>query len=510
MIESDLDLLRKYSREGSEAAFAEVVRRHVDLVFSVALRKVRSQHLAEEVAQSAFLDLARSIHRLKPDTVVSAWLYQVAHRTAVDAVRRETRREAREQIAANMSALDCSTDSVQPDWGQIEPLLDDEMAGLPEADRVAIVLRFFEGKSFSDVGRAIGLSDDAAQKRVSRALEKLRGGLQRRGVTVGAGALLTLISTQAVQAAPVGLASSVVAAVASATLAGGGVAVVAAKAVAMGTVQKTAIALAAVATIGVAGYQTHKSHRLERELAAMRERVAAGPETLAEGGAGTAGAAVAPERSSKPELESLNAAWAGLQAERDRLIAQRDAAERLARMYKEVASSREAVAATNVFPTARHVTAARGRLMRRSVLLQEASKDKRQEPLSPEEEEAMTSGAVAMMREVTLLAEAELRFSSRMQEPKDPVDDLTVFAFGALDLDERQFRQVYGLLRELENDAARLGPIGRDPSEEERAALKALKAGGEEKLKALLTPEQQRWFQLLEPYLPLVRPQPGR
>lgn len=509
-MESDLDLLRKYSREGSEAAFAEVVRRHVDLVFSVAFRRVRSQQIAEDIAQSAFLDLARNIHRLKPDTVVSAWLYHVAHRTAVDAVRRETRREAREQVAADMSALDSHPDPARPDWRQIEPLLDDEMAGLPEADRVAILLRFFEGKTFNEVGRAIGLSDDAAQKRVSRALDKLRGGLQRRGVTVGAGAMLTLISTQAVQSAPAGLASSVVATVASATMAGGGIAVVAAKTVAMGTGQKVAMALAAAAAIGVAAYQTQKSHRLERELAATRERAEARGEALSGGGGGVAGAGVVPDRSPRPESGLPDPVRARLQAERDQLIAQRDAAERLARLYKEVATSREAAGMTNQFPTARHVTAAMGRLMRKCVLMQEALKARRMEDLSPEEQDVLKAGSVAMMGEVTTLAEAELQLSRRAQEPKDPVDDLTVFAYGALDLDEQQFQKAYSLLRGLQSDAARLGGSGRELSGEEQAALKALKAGGEEKLKALLTPEQQRLFQLLEPYLTLVRLQPLR
>lgn len=506
MTESDLDLLKKYSRDGCEAAFAEVVRRHIDLVFSVSLRNVRSQQLAEEIAQSAFLDLARSISRLKPDTVVSAWLYQVAHRTAVDAIRRETRRQAREQMAVNMSALDSSPDPGQPDWRHIEPLLDGEMAGLQETDRVAILLRFFEGKSLSEVGRAIGLSDDAAQKRVSRALEKLRHGLQRRGVTVGAGALVALISTQAIQAAPVGMASTVVGAVASSTMVGGGIAVAAAKTVAMGTVQKAAVALALAGSIGVAAYQTHRCARLERELAATRERAAVNAEAPSPIGSANTGSGTSLS-AGKSAPDSIDAARAELQADRDRLVAQRDAAERLAQMYKEIATSREAAVATNQFPTARHVTAARGRLTRKTVLLQESLKGKKSEDLSPEEQMLMRSGGVALMAEVTTLAEADLQLSRRAQEPKDPVDDLTVFAYGALNLNEQQFHQVYSLLRSLENEAAVLSGFGRKPSQEEQAAINA---AGEEKLKALLSPEQQGLFQLLKPYMTLVRFQPPR
>jgi RNA polymerase sigma factor (sigma-70 family) len=496
MIESDLDLLNRYSREGSEAAFEEVVRRHVDLVFSVAIRKVRSQQLAEEVVQSAFLDLAKCIHRLKPETVVSAWLYQVARRTAVDAVRREARRATREQMAVHMNALDSSSDPIQSDWAQVEPLLDDAVAGLQEPDRIAILLRFFEGKSFAEVGRAIGLGEDASQKRVSRALDKLRGALQRRGVTVGAGALVTLISAQGVQSAPVTLASSVATVVASGTIAGGSVAVVAAKAAATGTVQKVVMALAAATTLGVAVYQTQNVHRLERELATLRQR----SEVAAHAGADRAGQA--PEAASQAEAQSLNAAWTELQAERDRLVAERDAAERLARLYKEVTTLRPSDGAVPAYPTARHVTAALGRLLRKNVLVQEAFKGKRFEELSPEEQEVMRNGGVAILREVATLTEAEHQLSQHAQEPKDPIDEMTVFAYGALDLNEEQFRKVYALVRELQGEVAGLVAGGRDPSEEERAMLKA-KGGG--LLRAVLSPEQQRVFQLLEPHLSLVR-----
>lgn len=508
-METDFDLLLKYSREGSEDAFAEVVRRNVDLVFSVAFRKARSPQLAEEVTQSAFLDLAKNINRLRPGTVVSAWLYQVAHRTAVDAIRREMRRQAREHVAVSMSASDFNPDFAQPDWKQIEPILDDEMSALQEADRVAVLLRFFEGKSFSEVGRAIGLSDDAAQKRVCRALEKLRTGLRRRGVTVESGSLVALISTQAVQASPVGLVSSVVGALGSVTIASGGMAVAAAKTVAMAAVQKIGIALVAAGSLGVAAYQTQKCHRLERELAAIREHASANADVSAGGGADAAGAVARRDASNKSEDNSPEASQARLQAERDRLIEQRDAAERLSRLYKEVATHREAAGATHELPTPRHVKAAMGRLMRKSVLMQEALKGKKPEELSLEEQQAMQSGGVAMLGEVAALAEAELQWSRQTLEPRDPIDDLTVFAFGALDLQEEQFQQVYSLLRELQSDASALGGFGREPSGDEQEALKALNAGGAERLKALLTPEQQRLFQLLRPYMTLVRAQPA-
>jgi RNA polymerase sigma factor (sigma-70 family) len=105
MNETDLELLGHYGRERSEDAFAELVRRHLDLVHSAALRQVRSPQLAEEVAQSAFTDLARNARRLAPDTILTAWLYQVTRRTAIDVVRREARRQLREQVASEMTAM---------------------------------------------------------------------------------------------------------------------------------------------------------------------------------------------------------------------------------------------------------------------------------------------------------------------------------------------------------------------------------------------------------------------
>src|SRR5271169_1613902 len=119
MTPTDLDLLRDYAEKHSEPAFADLVQRHLNLVFSAALRQVRSPELAEEVAQSVFVDLARNSAGLTPDTVVAAWLYQVTRRTAIDVVRRESRRQLREQIAADTNQMNPSS----PEWTAIEPLL---------------------------------------------------------------------------------------------------------------------------------------------------------------------------------------------------------------------------------------------------------------------------------------------------------------------------------------------------------------------------------------------------
>ena len=200
MSDNDLQLIERYARHHAEEAFTEIVRRHLDLVHSAAFRQVRSRQLAEEVAQSVFTDLARGAGRLAPDTVLTAWLYQVTRRTAVDVVRREARRQLREQIATEMDTLNATT----ADWTHIEPLLDEAMSALDETDRTAVLLRYFENRSLREVGQTLGTSDAAAQKRVSRAVERLRGFFAERGVAVGASGIVVAVSANAVQAAPVG------------------------------------------------------------------------------------------------------------------------------------------------------------------------------------------------------------------------------------------------------------------------------------------------------------------
>src|SRR5262249_16073295 len=182
MTPGDLELLERYAKEGSEDAFAALVHRHLDLVYSAALRQVHSPQLAEEVAQSVFTDLSRSARRMKPDTVLTAWLYQVTRRTAVDVVRRDSRRQLREQLAVELTDIHAHPSL----WSQIEPLLEEAMENLDPVERTAILLRYFEERSLREVGQRLGTSEDAAQKRVSRAVERLREFLSQRGVTVGA------------------------------------------------------------------------------------------------------------------------------------------------------------------------------------------------------------------------------------------------------------------------------------------------------------------------------------
>ncbi len=202
---NDIDLLRQYSQEGSEQAFAALVDRHLNLVYATSLRQVRSPELAEEAAQSVFLSLAKNAGSMKPNTILTAWLYRVARHAAIDLVRRESRRQVREQMAFQLANM--KSDS--PEWAQIEPLLDEAMEALEESDRNAILLRFFQNKSLREVGEILGTSEEAARKRVSRAVEQLRSLFSRRGAVVERPAWRAVLSAHAAHAAPAGLGAAI-------------------------------------------------------------------------------------------------------------------------------------------------------------------------------------------------------------------------------------------------------------------------------------------------------------
>jgi RNA polymerase sigma factor (sigma-70 family) len=268
---SDLDLLGQFTRDHSQDAFTALVNRHVNLVYSAALRQARSPQLAEEVAQSVFTDLARNAGKLKPDTVLTAWLYQVTRRTAIDVVRRESRRQLREQIASEMNAMNATAS----DWTHVEPFLDEAMHTLDDTDRAAVLLRYFENKSLREVGATLGTSDDAAQKRVSRAVERLRDFFAKRGVTVGTSGLVVVIAANAVQAAPVGLVATIAAA---AVLAGTAVStstvIATTKAIAMTTIQKTAITAALAAAVGTGVFEAHQAAQLREQNQTLQQQQA--------------------------------------------------------------------------------------------------------------------------------------------------------------------------------------------------------------------------------------------
>ena len=230
-MDDDAQLLRRYAREGAEEAFAELVRRHLGLVYGSALRRVNGNAaLAEEVAQSVFALVAHEASELEKRVVggvaLAGWLYAATKNAASNALRAEVRRVRREQEAFVMNELEsggagglASADDAEV-WAQVRPELEAVMDSLSVADRDAVLLRFFEGKAFGEIGAALRVSEDAARVRVNRALEKLRGLLAKRGVTSTAAALGGLLAGNAAVAAPAGMAASVTAAAALTTAAG--------------------------------------------------------------------------------------------------------------------------------------------------------------------------------------------------------------------------------------------------------------------------------------------------
>jgi RNA polymerase sigma factor (sigma-70 family) len=271
--QTDSQLLRAYAETRSEPAFAELVRRHVDHVFSAAVRMVCDSHLAEDVTQGAFVALAKSAAQLRDRPVLSGWLHRTAQNIAAQTVRTDVRRRAREQEAADMNEL-LSAESDDATWEQIAPHLDGALGELSELERDAVMLRYFEKKSAQEMAQALGTSEAAAQKRVSRAVERLRELIAKRGATVGAGGLVVVISGNAVHAAPVGLAAAISTA---ATLAGSSVAVTATaatttKVIAMTTLQKALISAVVIVAAGAGIYQARQASHLREQVETLRQQ----------------------------------------------------------------------------------------------------------------------------------------------------------------------------------------------------------------------------------------------
>jgi len=215
----DESLLHQYAESGDEAAFAELVRRHTNLVYSVAGRVTNNGALAEEVTQAVFTRLAQQAATLSGNTALAAWLYTNARHRAIDLVRTEARRRARELESSTMPDQPTAT----PDpWEEIAPLLEEAMGRLGERDRTAIVLRYFDGQTNQQIGTALGLSENSAYRRVERALEKLRSHFARRGVTTTAAMLGATLTANSVQAAPANIAERVTPAALAAASGGAG------------------------------------------------------------------------------------------------------------------------------------------------------------------------------------------------------------------------------------------------------------------------------------------------
>jgi len=213
-------LLAQYAETGSETAFRELVACYVDLVYSAAVRLVNGDaHLAEDIAQTVFADLARKARGLSSEVMLGGWLHRHTCFVASNTLRAERRRQARERQAVEMNSIE---DHSAENLARVAPMLDEAINQLEAEDRAAIVLRFFEQNDFRAVGEALGSNEEAARKRVDRALDKLHGSLTRRGVVLSVTALGSMLATHAVTAAPVGLAVSISGAALAGAAAGGG------------------------------------------------------------------------------------------------------------------------------------------------------------------------------------------------------------------------------------------------------------------------------------------------
>ena len=211
MMPDDRQLLRRFAIERSESAFTELVTRHLPLVYSAALRQTSGDaHLAKDVAQLVFAALARKAPSLSEKIILAGWLHQATIFAARQILRGERRRRAREQQAVTMNAIQSESESA--DWQQIRPLLDDALERLNQTDRDALLLRFFEQRSLAQIGENLGSNEDAIRKRIARALDKLRVILQRRGVSSTTAIIAGAISSNCIQAPPIGLTQTISAA----------------------------------------------------------------------------------------------------------------------------------------------------------------------------------------------------------------------------------------------------------------------------------------------------------
>jgi RNA polymerase sigma factor (sigma-70 family) len=272
---SDTQLLRDYSAQKSESGFGEIVHRHGDLVYSAALRQVESPDLAGEIAQRVFIDLSRKARSLagslREDASLAGWLYRATRYAALTLLREERRRHAREsQVMQELHSVSESS----PDWDSVSPLLDEAISKLDEQERDALLLRFFKNQDFRAVGAALGVSDDTAQKRVARCLEKLRTALLRHGVTTTTTALAAALASQAVQAAPAGLAPAWISASLASATTEGSAALTLLKLMSMTKLQ---LGLGAIVVSGLAAtvaVQHQTANKMDGEIQALRRQVA--------------------------------------------------------------------------------------------------------------------------------------------------------------------------------------------------------------------------------------------
>lgn len=267
----DTELLRRYAENHDEPAFAALVRRHVNLVYAAALRRVGGDaHTAEEVTQTVFTALGRKAGALVGHPVLIGWLHRSTHFAAIDALRLKRRKEKREQeLPMNDRIVESLREEIA--WEEIRPVIDALLDELNERDRGVLLLRFFDGRTFAQIGAKLAVSEDAARMRVERALEKFRGLLARRGVTSTGAALGVVLASQPAVAAPAGFAATVTtAALAGSAAAGGGGALAGLGLFFTMSKIKIGVAAAVVVALAPAVVEVRANRVLKAELAGLR------------------------------------------------------------------------------------------------------------------------------------------------------------------------------------------------------------------------------------------------
>lgn len=264
MIE-DTELLHRYATTRAETAFAEFVHRHIDFVYACALRRLGGDaHAADDVTQQVFVAAAHNAASLSRHPVITGWLYTATRNVTAQWVRSERRRQRREEEAHRMNDIN-DRDDLPAQWDKLRPVLDEALDTLDAADRTAILLRFFEGSSFAQIGARLRIAENTARMRVERATAKLSTALGRRGVSSTAGALAIVLSHPTGVAAPAGLAAAATGAAVAGGLGGATTAV--GTFMAMTKLQIGVAGAVALALAGGFAVQETTRRSLARELA---------------------------------------------------------------------------------------------------------------------------------------------------------------------------------------------------------------------------------------------------
>lgn len=268
---NDTEKLTQYVKQGSESAFAELVHEHLNLVYSAALREADGDTgLAEDIAQEVFTELARHSRRLLAHPCLAGWLYTAVRHRAANLRRANQRRRQREEAAEHMN--ENTGENAGAVWEEIRPVLDDALHELSETDRRAILLRFLEERPLREVGASLGVDENTARMRVSRALDKLRGLLAARGISSSAAGLTAALAAGAIVPAPSAFAATVAGTALASTAVAGSATLTAWEIMTLGKV-KLALGTALLVTgIAVPVWQQSRLTTARSEVAQLRSQ----------------------------------------------------------------------------------------------------------------------------------------------------------------------------------------------------------------------------------------------